>query len=196
MSIRRIAIAAVALALFTAPARAGVMINIEQQGSDVVATGAGTLDLTDLTSVSGTNLAATALGPSNGFIGMGSRSLAFLSGYQGITGPATFGSGARTNASQGSGNQFAINGSGNGFGGTPTLFVPQGYSGGQLSATDTYSNATFVSLGLTPGTYTWTWGIGATADSLTVQIGTAAVVPEPSTAIVAVFGAVAFVTYG
>jgi hypothetical protein len=80
----------------------------------------------------------------------------------------------------------------------PTLFVPTGYvSGTALSATDTYSGQTFVSLGLTPGTYTWTWGTGANADSFKVQIGPAATaVPEPSTAILAVFEAVAFVTYG
>lgn len=186
MSIRCIAIAAVAIVLGTPPARAGTVVDIEQQGSDVVATGAGTLDLTDLTPLDGTNLAVVGVDATYGFIGMGSRSLAFLSGYQGITGPSTFGSGVTTNASQGSGSKFAMNGSGDGFGGVPALFVPQGYSGGQLSATDTYSNATFASLGLTPGTYTWTWGTGADADFFTVQIGPAtSAVPEPSAALMA-----------
>jgi hypothetical protein len=53
-------------------------------------------------------------------------------------------------------------------------------SGDPLSDTSTYDNATFASLGATPGTYTWTWGSGAHADSFTLQIGAAAV-PEPST---------------
>ena len=42
----------------------------------------------------------------------------------------------------------------------------------------------FASLGLTPGIYTWNWGSGANADSLTINIGTAippGAVPEPST---------------
>jgi hypothetical protein len=41
-----------------------------------------------------------------------------------------------------------------------------------------YAGATFASLGVTPGTYVWAWGSAATADSLTLQIGPAAV-PEP-----------------
>jgi hypothetical protein len=60
------------------------------------------------------------------------------------------------------------------------LIVPIGYvSGSALSDTSTYDNATFNSLGVTPGTYVWTWGSGANADSFTLNIG-AAVVPEPS----------------
>jgi hypothetical protein len=84
-----------------------------------------------------------------------------------------------------------------GGGGTSKVEVPLNYMSGTPlpTATNTWSNATISSLGLIPGTYTYTWGTGADADSLTVQIGAAAV-PEPSTAIVAVFGAVAFVTYG
>jgi hypothetical protein len=82
------------------------------------------------------------------------------------------------------------------FGNATEVVVPLGYvSGTPLSATDTWSNATISSLGLNPGTYTWTWGDGPHADSLTVQIGAAAV-PEPSTAIVAVVGAGAFIAYG
>jgi hypothetical protein len=33
-------------------------------------------------------------------------------------------------------------------------------SGSPLSDTSTYDNATFASLGVTPGTYEWTWGAG------------------------------------
>ena len=40
------------------------------------------------------------------------------------------------------------------------LWVPQGYvSGGALSDSMTYNNATFASLGLTLGTYVWSWGM-------------------------------------
>jgi hypothetical protein len=40
------------------------------------------------------------------------------------------------------------------------LFVPTGYSGTLLSDSATYSGQTFASLGVTPGTYVWTWGTG------------------------------------
>jgi hypothetical protein len=42
------------------------------------------------------------------------------------------------------------------------LFVPRGYvSGNPLSDSATYSGQTFATLGVTPGTYVWTWGSGA-----------------------------------
>ena len=56
--------------------------------------------------------------------------------------------------------------------------MPTGYvSNSLLTDSDTFNNATFASLGFTSGTYTYTWGSGATADSLVVT----SVVPEPST---------------
>jgi hypothetical protein len=59
------------------------------------------------------------------------------------------------------------------------IVVPSGYVSGSLSGTATYNNQTFANLGLASGTYVWTWGTGADADSLTLQIGPAAAVPEP-----------------
>ena len=47
-----------------------------------------------------------------------------------------------------------------------------------LSDTSTYANRTFSSLGVTPGTYEWTWGSGAD-QNIALEIGTA--IPEPST---------------
>jgi hypothetical protein len=43
-----------------------------------------------------------------------------------------------------------------------------------MSGSSTFSGQTLASMGLTPGTYQYTWS----SDSLTVKIGT---VPEPST---------------
>lgn len=40
--------------------------------------------------------------------------------------------------------------------------MPHDYvSGNTLSDTSTYDNQTFNTLGVTPGTYEWTWGSGA-----------------------------------
>jgi hypothetical protein len=56
----------------------------------------------------------------------------------------------------------------------------------------TSNNATFASLGLTDGTYVWTLGSGADADSLTVDIdGITSAVPEPSAWAVLILGFVA-----
>jgi hypothetical protein len=53
-----------------------------------------------------------------------------------------------------------------------------------------FSNNTLDTLGLTPGTYTYTWGAGAVADSIVVNISDAALsaTPEPSTAFLGITG--------
>jgi hypothetical protein len=62
------------------------------------------------------------------------------------------------------------------------LLVSDGYfSGSPLSGTATWAGTTIASMQLTLGTYLWTWGAGATADSFTLNIG---VVPEPSSSII------------
>jgi len=48
-------------------------------------------------------------------------------------------------------------------------------------STATWDSETLAGLGLTDGTYEWTWGTGPDADSFTVQIGPASTaVPEPA----------------
>jgi hypothetical protein len=57
--------------------------------------------------------------------------------------------------------------------GSSTLILPLGYiSGSALSDSSTYDNATFSSLGVTPGTYEWSWGAGPN-QNFTIQIGRA-----------------------
>jgi hypothetical protein len=150
------------------PAQAGYVVTLEQVGSNVVATGSGTLDLAGLTlSCSGCETGVSDVDPSIGGITTGTSSP--LDIYTGFTGPTSFGSGSNTDASSGTGDIVGMNGSGDGVG------VPEGYvSGTPLSDTATYDNATFTSLGVTPGTYEWTWGSGANADSFTLDV-----VPAP-----------------
>ena len=45
--------------------------------------------------------------------------------------------------------------------------------------TATYAGQTFAGLGLTPGSYPYSFGSGANADTITVDIGTSPV-PEPA----------------
>ena len=89
-----------------------------------------------------------------GIIQVGSTSVS-IDGYTGFTGPTSFGSGDVFFASSGSGDLVGI------FGSAGEIIVPLGYvSGAALSDSMTFDNATFASLGLTPGTYEWTWGTG------------------------------------
>jgi hypothetical protein len=173
-----------------ADARADITITFELKGLNVVETGTGAIDLSGLTiNTNGGILQIPPLNPSDGIAIVGqTRSMNDL--YTGFTGPSSFGSGGFSSPSSATGDVFGIGAIDN------DLAVPQGYiSGSTVSATDTFDNSNFTTLGLTAGTYTYTWGTGPN-QTLTVQIGPAAAVPEPSTAIVAVLGAVAFITYG
>src|SRR5262245_18258247 len=69
----------------------------------------------------------------------------------------------------------------------PFLVLPVGYmSGGALSSSSTWNSATFASLGVTPGTYVWTWGTGLPNQNFTLIIGGAGVPDGGST--VSLFG--------
>jgi hypothetical protein len=156
------------------PAAAEFIVDIAQQGGNVVATGSGTIDLSALTDCCGSNpspditaqLGRIALGAE------GSVGEAWAGG--GFHGPSNFGSGGLFLASSGTGNHVEMAGS-NSF-----LAVPTGYvSGSALSDSATWNSATISSLGLTPGTYTWAWGSGGSADSFVIDIA-AASTPEPA----------------
>src|ERR1700734_3878964 len=104
LTVRRLAalVVSVVLLILAAPAHATFIININQVGSNVVATGSGTIDLTDLSS--------SAPSSNNAFINadfaalvLGSPSLSADTVYSGVSGPAAFGSGGFTIASSGSG---------------------------------------------------------------------------------------------
>jgi hypothetical protein len=178
------------LTLSVPPAHAAVTVNITQGASEVDASWSGSINFTALTAVSGPVI-IPGTSPAQGFVAFGSASSSQVTAYSGLSGPSSFGTLFFTAASNTTGGPLAIFGNASG---GPEVILPLGTANNtSLSATDTWSGATFSSLGLTPGTYTYSWGTGANADSLTVQIGP---VPEPSTAIVAVIGAVAFVTYG
>jgi len=59
--------------------------------------------------------------------------------------------------------------------------VPSDYdSGSPLMSTSTWDGATLSSLGVTPGTYVWTWGSGVNAGTFTLKAEEAAVA-EPAT---------------
>src|SRR5262249_18495251 len=143
-------------------------VTMQQVGANVVATGNGAIDLSGLNFLFSANgFGGAAVEASFAILSVG-PSAAPVSIYNGLTGPASFGSGGAFFANSGSGDWVTVQGA---FG---NLWVPQGYvSGTALSSSDTWNNATFASLGLTPGTYEWTWGDGGANQNCTLEIGTA-----------------------
>jgi hypothetical protein len=152
-------------------------ITLEQMGSNVVATGSGPINLTGLI-FQGTipmGLAA-AVSASRGVINTGPTSHPLIDLYAGVTGPTSFGSGVGVIADTGSGDFVVMQGFQN------LLAVPEGYVSGQaLSDSMTFNNATFTTLGVTPGTYVWTWGTGLPNQNFTLIIGRAGVPDGGST---------------
>ena len=172
-----VASAAVALLVPAAANATPYVVTLVQQGSNVVATGSGAFDLTGLTLAGGGTSVASQVGANQGFIAIG-PTLTTLDVYTGYSGPTSFGTGTNTAATTTSGEDFAgifpVGYS------APYLLVRTGYaSEDALFGTATYNNASFASLGVTPGTYVWTWGTGAD-QSFTLDIASVASVPEPA----------------
>jgi hypothetical protein len=145
--------------LFSVGPAQAYTVTLEQMGANVVATGSGAINLTGLTFVAQAS-GGTALVQANAakiVIGV----TVDTNAYTGFTGPTNFGSGTLFPANATTGDFFAfVNNIALGGGGA-ALFVPRNYvSGNPLSDSMTFDNATIHSLGLRPGTYTWTWGIG------------------------------------
>lgn len=155
-----------------AQADAAVVITMEQQGNNVVATGSGSIDLADLSVYNPDYVQSISEVEANIdriFLNSGA-----VTTYLGSSGPANFGSGNESFAASSSGNAFGLSSTG-------IIAVPYGYnSGTPLSATATWDNTTLAALGV-DGTYVWTWGTGGAADSLTLEIGPVTAVPEIST---------------
>ncbi|MGH7119591.1 MAG: hypothetical protein ACREFP_11485 [Acetobacteraceae bacterium] len=135
--------AALLFGLFIPPAQASHIVNLTQQGSNVVATGSGTIDLTDLSFLD-TNQNPSLIIPVGEELILGPTSPTPYNYFGFFTEPAGFGSGGVAFASSGGGDVVAIDGQ--------AVYVPVGYvSGSALSDTATWNNQTFASLGATPG---------------------------------------------
>jgi len=175
-----------ALLITTAAVNAAYIVTLEEQGNNVVATGSGSVNTTSLPFRGPFGfLGFSTIIPLAGSIVIGEPVIigpvpGFTEDIYGLPdsilpafGPPPFTS---TDTPFHSGDLTGIRG----LSPQNQLFVPHDYtSGGPLTGTATWIDATFVSLGVTPGTYVTTWGSGANADSFTIQIGPAAV-PEPS----------------
>jgi len=164
--------ASAGLAATAAPAHAAYVINLREVGSTLVATGAGSFDLTGLTFV-GPGLGLPELEPALAVISVGADGHPPVDVYKGLLGPTSFGSGGQEHPQLVSGPPVEL------VGFNTILDVPRGYLSGAAVGTSTSVFAgSFASQGVTPGTYVWKWGQGDHADSLTLNIGG---VPEPAT---------------
>jgi hypothetical protein len=172
---------AVTASVFCVRAAGAYTVTLQQVGSNVVATGSGAINLTGLTSA-GQYFNLVGVEANEGFITTGATEniipgyTGLLDAYSGFTGPASFGSGGLFVASTSSGDPVSI------FGLIGRLYVAEGYvSGNFLSDSMTFNKATFASLGLTPGTYVWSWGDGGANQNFTLEIGS---VPDGGSTVV------------
>ncbi len=150
---------------------AAAMIKITESGGDVIVSAAGSMNIAGLTFLE-TSSTAQGINSSSSFLEVSTGPIDL---YQSISGPSSFGTGNLTFPSSGSGDRFGIR-----FGAS-SLAVPAGYvSGTSLAGTSIFSGKSFAQLGLAPGYYTWTWGSGNNADSLTIKVADA---PTPIQAI-------------
>lgn len=165
-------------------AMGALTITAIETGGNVVFSGEGTLDLTSLVylqsggNLSGINpseevLPVLTIGPFPGTVDE--------YGFGNISTPPSFGTSGWAAASSGTGDSFGTTVNVE----TPTdavIWVPSGYvSGSPLSGSMTFTGETFASLELIPGIYTWAWGSGGNADSMTLTI------PESSSCLLSLF---------
>jgi hypothetical protein len=141
--------------LFSVRPAQAFTVTLKQVGSNVVATGSGAIDVRGLSHSGQPGGSQPYIKAEEGTIVTGPKGVPF-DVYSGKAGPHGLGSGATVLADTGSGDSVGINS----FSGE--FLVPQGYvSNNALSSSATWNNKTFASLGVTPGTYKWTWGTGA-----------------------------------
>ena len=160
---------AVTASLFSVRPAQAFTVRLKEVGANVVANGSGAFNLTGLT-LFGIGGGDAHIEPNIAAIDLADAPGASQDTYFGFSGPSSFGTGLFTFASSSSGDLVSIVGAFN------ELFVPRGYvSGTALSGSSTYNSATFASLGVTPGTYVWTWGTGLPNQNFTLRIG---VVPD------------------
>jgi hypothetical protein len=152
-----------------APAHAEFVMTVLESGSDVVMTGSGTIDTTDLDYLGWTSGDPDLVAEQG--IAMLGPAFDLVSIYTGAGGISAFGTGGRVGADSGSGSSAGIY--------PGIVYVPVGYvSGAALSGSAIFSNETFASLGATPGIYLDRWGSAAHADSFVLEIGPVSA-PEP-----------------
>jgi hypothetical protein len=165
------AVAACLVAATCTPAKAAYTMRLYESGGNVLASGSGSINL-DGVILSGDATTANLIRPTSGLLYVGGPT-SHLVRFS-VSGPANFGGGVTSNSTSSTGSYVGIAGV------TQVIYVPNTYASGTSFTTNaTWNATTLAGLGATPGTYTWTWGSGANADSYTLIIGS----PTPPAAI-------------
>ena len=150
---------------------AGFTATVSQVGPNVVWSGSGSFNLTNLTlnqNIPGVSAGYNAQNAQ--FIIGPSSNVSTYSGSSFTVHPSSFGGIGSAAVSSTSGSVFGIVQTG-GITAPREVLVPQGYvSGTVISGSATFNSTTIAGMGLTSGTYVWQWGSGAGAGSLTLII--------------------------
>ncbi len=158
------------------PAFATLTFTFAESGGNVELAVSGSVNTTALTNTAGgasCSVSSTLAGvvPSTARVQLCSPGVS-VQPYTGLSGPASVGAGAVRLATSNSGDAVFL------YGSSGELYLPFGYvSGTPLSASATFNGTTIPSMGLTPGTYTWTFGSGPSADTVVVQISSVVTPP-------------------
>ena len=165
------------------PSGAVVLITASEESGNVVFAANGVLDLDGLAFHSNIEQAGAFICPDGcglagdvGLVEVGSSTTQAVDTYTGLVSatPASFGSGSSQHATSGSGDYVGFTANVD----TTYLVVPTDYvSGDSIASLATYAGATFASLGMTPGVYTYL----LPNDRVTLVVGNASVVPLPAT---------------
>lgn len=157
-------------------AQAAAVITMSEVGPNVLLHGSGTANLGDIQVFSKNVASLSVVNPVGPVLLTGPASTS-ADIYHLLSGPASFGTGGYGLATTGDGDRLGLTFSPTGL----LLVLPAGYvSGDDLDGESQFDNQTFSTLGVTEGTFVWTWGSGVNADSLTLRIGDANAVPVPA----------------
>lgn len=151
---------------------AGIIIDIDESGSDVVATFNGSIDLNAVTFQFSPVGNTPGVSPSLGVISFASGDEQYVLNL--ISSDGTWGSGVTTLADSSSGDGFVFS--------PNALSLPAGYvSGSGIAGLITFLTEDFTTMGFTAGVYNYTFGqVGVATDFVTVSIGKAQI-PAPAT---------------
>ena len=169
-----------ALAMSSNAAHATYILTVNQTGTALTFSGSGSINTGSFTLFSGNASTAALLDAEPDLAFVAITPAGNLDEYNmADSGPAGFGPGGfRSGPTASVVGTFIFEQDSPGLG---AIDLPAGYvSGTLLTASASWPGATYASLGITPGDYTWTWGSAGnnTADSFELNI---AAVPEPTT---------------